>query len=244
MPKNFPKLSVVIPAYNEAERLKKTLPEILDYFAKQRYKSEIIIANDGSSDSTAQLIKRKSKKHSDLILVDLAENQGKGGALRAGIAESKGSWVLFMDADLSTPLEELDKFWKFTKEHQVIIGSRKTKGSKVTKRQNLIRENLGKVFTWLTNVLATKNITDVTCGFKLFEGKVGRKLFATGVVDDWSFDAEILFLAQKFDHSIKEVPVAWQNDPRTKVNMIKDGLKALNGLVKIRWNDLSGQYKT
>ena len=238
------KLSIVIPAYNEEDRLKKTLPKILDYFGEQKYSKEIIIANDGSSDGTAKFIQKKAKKNKILKLVDLEKNQGKGAALRHGFAKSKGAWVLFMDADLSTPLNELDKFWEFTDDYNIIIGSRKMSGANVTKRQSFLRENLGKVFTWLTNTLATKGLSDVTCGFKLFEGDKGRKIFSLGVINDWSFDSEILFLAQKFDYSIKEVPVKWENDPRTKVNMLKDGINAFLGLLKIRVNDLKGIYSS
>jgi len=236
------KLSVVIPAYNEEERLKKTLPKILTYFRKQKYTKEIIIANDGSSDGTAEFIRNKAKSSKLIKIVDLKQNQGKGGALREGFRASKGEWILFMDADLSTPINELEKFWEFASDYEVIIGSRKMAGAKVTRRQNYLRENLGRVFTMLTNLLATKNLSDVTCGFKLFKGDVGRKLFAAGVINDWSFDSEILFLAQKFGYKIKEVPVKWQNDPRTKVNMLEDGINAFIGLIKIRINDLTAKY--
>lgn len=236
------KLSVVIPAYNEEERLKKTLPKILEFFRKKSYTKEIIIANDGSRDGTAELVKQLKKGSKLLKLVDCPNNQGKGAALRQGFAKTKGEWVLFMDADLSTPLKELDGFWQYTKDHTVVIGSRKMSGANVTKRQSFMRENLGKVFTFLTNTLATKNLSDVTCGFKLFQGDLGRDLFARGVLNDWSFDSEILFLAQKKGASIKEVPVKWQNDPRTKVNMLNDGINAFLGLLKIRLNDLMGKY--
>lgn len=237
-----PKLSVVIPAYNESTRLKSTLPQIIEFFDSQKYSSEIIISNDGSTDQTTQTIKKFAKKHPQLKLVDLPDNLGKGGALRQGILATTGKWVLFMDADLSTPLAELDKFWDFTPDHDVIIGSRKMTGAQITKHQSFIRENLGKIFTLLTNLLATKNLSDITCGFKLFKGDVARRLFAQGLLDDWSFDAEILFLAQKHHHPIKEVPVKWQNDPRTKVSMFRDGINALWGLIKIRTNSLLGRY--
>lgn len=237
-----PFLSVVIPAYNEAERLSLTLPQIIKFFLSQKFTVEILVVNDGSSDSTAKVVKLFTRTTKLLKLIDCRVNQGKGGALRTGFAHSRGQWVLFMDADLSTPLNELNKFWKHGDNHPIIIGSRKTKGAKVSVRQSLIRENLGKVFTWLTNHIATKDISDVTCGFKLFRGDEGRRLFRTSVVNDWSFDAEILFLAQRRNLKIKEVPVAWQNDPRTKVNMLNDGVKALWGLIKIRLNHIQGKY--
>ncbi len=236
------KLSVVIPAYNEEDRLKRTLPQILKFFKSKKYSKEILIVNDGSTDQTSDIVKQFAKKEKTLKLVDLKQNIGKGGALRQGILKSKGTWVLFMDADLSTPLKELDKFWQYTSQYPVVIGSRKMSGANVTKRQSFIRENLGKIFTLLTNLLATKGLSDVTCGFKLFKGQVARSIFKKGILNDWSFDAEILFLAQKYQHQIKEVPVKWQNDPRTKVNMLKDGLNSLKGLITIRINDLQNKY--
>src|SRR5690606_9984825 len=119
-------------------RLKKSLPKILNYFEKQKYSKEILIANDGSTDNTAKYILQKSQNSKILKLVDCKINLGKGGALREGFAKSKGDWVLFMDADLSTPLDELDKFWQFTNEFDVIIGSRKMDGANVVKRQSFV----------------------------------------------------------------------------------------------------------
>lgn len=241
MPRH-PKLSVVIPAYNEAARLGRTLPQIVNYFTNQKYSKEIIIVDDGSTDSTANIVNRQSQKTSFLKLISLDANMGKGGAVRQGVLASIGEWVLFMDADLSTPISELDKFWTYTKDYDIIIGSRKMTGATITRRQNPLRENLGKVFTLLTNVLATKNISDITCGFKLFRGSVSRKLFKKGLLNDWSFDAEILYLAQKHHHPIKEVPVSWKNDPRSKVSLASDALNALIGLFKIRLQDIAGKY--
>ena len=238
------KLSVVIPAYNEEERLSRTLPKILNFFESRDYSSEIIIANDGSRDKTAEIVQEFIAKHPQLRLVNLKKNQGKGGALRQGVLASKGEWVLFMDADLSTPLKEIDKFWPYSKDFFVIIGSRKMSGAEIVTRQSFLRENLGKVFTFLTNTLATGNLSDVTCGFKLFHGDLARTLFKLGIINDWSFDAEILFLAQKFGHRIKEVPVEWHNDPRTKVSMLKDGVNAFKGLLRIRTNDFKGLYSS
>lgn len=240
--KNKPKLSVVIPAYNEAQRFQITLPQIIKFFSQQKFTTELIIVDDGSTDETLSVIKQLAGDYQPLIVKTHPKNQGKGAGLRTGILASHGNWVLFMDADLSTPLQELDKFWKYTKNFDVIIGSRKMKGANVKKRQNPIRENLGKVFTILTNILATKNLSDITCGFKMLKGPVARQLFAKSQINDWSYDAEILFLAQKYRHPLKEVPVEWHNDPRTKVSLLKDGLKSLVGLLRIRANDMQGYY--
>ena len=237
-----PHLSVVIPAYNEALRLKKTLPEILSYFNHQQYTREIIIVNDGSIDQTKAVVSQLTLRHQNVKFIHLSKNSGKGAAIRAGVLSSTANWVLFMDADLSTPLSQLEKFWPHTSTHPIVIGSRKIKGANIKRHQSWLRENLGKVFTILTNTIATRGISDITCGFKLFKGSTARALFAQSVLSDWSFDAEILYLAQKNHLPIKEIPVIWKNDPRTKVNMFKDGYRALLGLIKIRLNDLSGLY--
>ncbi len=238
-----PSLSVIIPAYNEADRLTKTLPEILKYFEGKSFTKEIIIVNDGSRDTTTRLIKKFQTKHPLLSLATHRKNHGKGAAVKTGMLKASGEWLLFMDADLSTPINQLEKFWPHTPKHQVIIGSRKMRGAKVKVRQNPLRENLGKIFTLLTNLLATKDLSDVTCGFKMYRGDIGHILFKNSRLTDWSFDAEILFLAQTFRYSIKEVPVEWHNDPRTKVNLLKDGLTSLKGLFQIRANHLRGYYR-
>lgn len=237
-----PLLSVVIPSYNEAVRLKKTLPEIIAFFKKQKFSSEIIIVDDGSTDQTKKVTKAISGRAANIKLISHTKNSGKGAAIKTGVLASVGDWVLFMDADLSTPLAELDNFWPHTKTNKIVIGSRKMEGANIKRHQSFLRENLGKIFTILTNSIATKGISDITCGFKLFKGSVARDLFKKSVLPDWSFDAEILYLAQKKKISIKEIPVVWKNDPRTKVNMLKDGTKALVGLLKIRYNDFQGKY--
>jgi dolichyl-phosphate beta-glucosyltransferase len=236
------KLSIVIPAYNEADRFNRTLPQIINFFKSKKYSKEIIIVNDGSTDNTIAVVAKYQKQTQLIKLVNHKKNQGKGSALRTGIARSVGEWVLFMDADLSTPLKELDNFWPQAKDYPIIIGSRKMTGAKVTKHQSFLRENLGKIFTFLTNNIATRDLSDITCGFKMFKGLIARDLFSKSVLNDWSYDAEILFLAQKNHHQIKEVPVHWQDDPRTKVNMMVDGLKALKGLLQIRLNYFQGRY--
>ena len=237
-----PHLSVVIPAYNESQRLKRTLPQIHNFFSKQKFSKEIIIVDDGSTDSTSDVVSDFVNNKKNYHLLKQSVNKGKGAALKAGIAKSKGDWVLFMDADLSTPLTELNTFWTHTDKYPIVIGSRKMNGAKITRRQSFLRESLGKVFTFLTNTLTTKGLSDITCGFKLFKGNIARSLFKKSRLPDWSFDAEILFLAQTKKYLIKEVPVTWKNDPRTKVSMIKDGINALAGLLKIRVNYLLNRY--
>lgn len=234
-------LSVVVPVYNEQNRIEKGLKKITDYLARQRFSWELIVVDDGSSDSTASLARSNLKKHLNARMLK-AKHLGKGGAVRKGVLDAMGEWVLFLDIDLATPMNELNKFMEIRDRYDVIIGSRKMKGAKVLVHQPKFREFGGKVFTALTNVLVTKGISDITCGFKLYRAELAMKLFRASILTDWSFDAEILFLAQKQGARIKELPVSWRDDPNTKVNMLKDTLRSLWGLIKIRLYDVIGAY--
>ncbi|OGY22384.1 MAG: hypothetical protein A3A65_04480 [Candidatus Chisholmbacteria bacterium RIFCSPLOWO2_01_FULL_49_14] len=234
-------LSLVIPVYNEEKRLGSGLQTIIKYLQAEEFSWELIVVDDGSSDQTITLA-RRFVKNIDNARVLKSPHLGKGGAIKQGVLNANGKWVLFLDIDLATPMTELGKFMNIRNEYDVIIGSRKMKGANVLVHQPKFREFGGKVFTALTNVLVTKGISDITCGFKLFRTKWAKTIFARSLLSDWSFDAEILFLAQKSELRIKELPVRWVNDPRTKVNLFKDTLRSFSGLVKIRVYDILGRY--
>ena len=238
------RLSVVIPMYNETARIRDTVPTLLAYFATQTYPHEFVIVDDGSSDGTADLAQELFASAENVRVLRKRPNKGKGAAVRAGMLAAKGDAVLVCDADLATPLEELDKFWRWLDDcYPVVIGSRKMAGANITHHQPLWRESLGKVFTWLTNHLATKDISDVTCGFKCFKRDAAQALFSRARLNDWSFDAEVLFIAQSLGYRIKEVPVTWHDKPGTKVRLIKDATRSIQGLMKIKLNALKGKYK-
>jgi len=237
------RLSVVIPMYNEAARFPQAAPRLLAYLQAQPYAYEIVVVSDGSTDETIAVARRELAADPALRVIENAPNRGKGHALRTGMTAAQGDIVLFTDADLSTPVEELDKFWPWLDQgYEVVIGSRKMAGAQLTRRQPLLRETLGKVFTALSDVLATRNISDVTCGFKCFSRSAAHDLFRRGRINDWSYDAEILFLAQWRNYRLKEVPVRWHDEQGSKVHMLRDGLRALRGLLRIRWNSLAGRY--
>jgi dolichyl-phosphate beta-glucosyltransferase len=169
---------------------------------------------------------------------------GKGHAVKTGMLAARGRYVLFCDADLSTPPSELEKFWPWLEQgYDVVIGSRKMPGANIVRHQPFWRENLGKVFTWLTDLIATRNISDVTCGFKCFTHEAAQRLFSRSVINDWSFDAEVLFIAQQHGLKIKEVPVTWHDEPGTRVRVLRDAMRALLGLMKIRINAARGLYR-
>lgn len=241
---NQPRLSVVIPVYNETGRLRRTLPQLLNYLHSLNYLYEIVIVDDGSSDGTCEIAREILQAEHGTQILTHAQNRGKGHAVRIGMLAAKGQYVLFTDADLSTPPMELDPFWQWLDAgYDVVIGSRKMAGANVERHQPRWRESLGKVFTWLTNRIATKGISDVTCGFKCFSHNAAQTLFGLSVLDDWSFDAEIIFLAQQKGYRIKQVPVSWHDEPGTKVRLWKDAVTSLLGLLRIRLNAMQGKYK-
>ena len=239
-----PYLSIVIPMYNEASRLSDSLPRLIEYFERQPYTHEYVAVDDGSSDGTADLARELFGDGRRVRIIASRPNRGKGHAVKVGMLAAGGKVQLFCDADLSTPPSEIERFLPcFGDGYKVVIGSRKMRGAHISRHQPLWRESLGKVFTWLTNQLATKDISDITCGFKCFTYEASQDLFSRSVIDDWSFDAEILFIAQQRGYAIKEVPVTWNDKPGTKVRLWKDALRSIRGLMRIRMNAMRGMYK-
>ncbi len=234
------KLSIVIPAYNEEQRIGRTLEKIIEYIKKRKLRAEIIIVDDGSTDATSSVVQSVQKKHprADIHHLFYTKNKGKGYAVKEGMRKAKGDWILLTDSDLATPIEELDRFLKY-RTSDIIIGSRAMHDSNV---QTLLHKKLlGRIGNLLISLLAVKGVKDTQCGFKLFKGSVAKKLFALQTIDRFGFDFEILFLAQRYGYAIKEIPVHWVNQPGSKVKG-SDYFKTLLELFKIRWNDLRGVY--
>lgn len=234
-------LSVVIPAYNEEKIIETSLKKIVKYLKDKDYTWEIIVSDDGSKDNTAKIV--KDFKRQGVRLVRAEENQGKGAALRRGILDSYGVVIIFMDADLSVPISNIDKFLgEFDKGFDVIIASRRTHGSEIKVHQPWLRENMGRVFTFLTNVITQANVSDFTCGFKGFTKAAAKKIFRVSKINRWAYDAEIIFLARKFGYKIKEVPIVWENRSDTRVRLKSVVLETFRDLLKIRMYDNSGKY--
>lgn len=233
-------LSIIIPLFNESKRI-HNLQTVLEYLNRKKISSEIIVVNDGSTDDS--LKKLEGFKHdSKLKIISYSVNKGKGYAIKEGVLKAQGEFILFTDIDLSTPINELDNFLTLTDFYEVIIATRKMSGSKVLTRQLPLRESLGKVFTLLSQLVLGLNVSDFTCGFKLFSRKAGKEIFSKLTINRWGFDSEILFIAKKMGYKIKEVGVSWKNDPLTKVKFPQDAIKSLAELIKIRINDLKGLY--
>ncbi|MDI6782531.1 MAG: glycosyltransferase family 2 protein [bacterium] len=230
-------LSVVIPAYNEANRIEKSIRRILEYLEQQDYTSELIIVDDGSSDDTPSITQAFCKKSNRVKVIRYIPNRGKGYAVRTGMLGAKGKYRLFSDADLSTPIEELAHFLRIMEQqdYQIIIGSRGLTNSQILKHQPWFREKMGKIFNHFVQWLVFPGIKDTQCGFKLFRAEVIEPLFSKQTIDRFSFDVELLYLAQKVGFKIKEEPVRWVNSPATKVNPITDATQMFFDLLRIRW---------
>ena len=243
MPAAAPALTVIVPAFNEALRIASPLREIAEYLAGRDYSAEIVVVDDGSSDDTAGVVREVAESIAlPLVLVRYAPNRGKGGALKAGFAVSRGQRVLFTDADLSTPIAETAALLEALEGGaDVAIGSRKRAGAQILKHQPWYREQMGRVFTLIARVVIA-DVSDVTCGFKAYRGDAGRDVFARVRVFDWSFDAEVLWIAGELDLSVVEVPVRWEDRAGSKVSVLRDALLSLAGLVRIRWNAALGRY--
>jgi dolichyl-phosphate beta-glucosyltransferase len=227
-------LSVVIPAYNEAARIGLTLDKILAYLKQQPFDSEIVVVDDGSTDDTVQVCRKKLASASHEILLNEA-NRGKGHSVRKGILAASGQIILFTDADLSTPIEDYEKLLaSIHMGSDIAIGSRSTTSSDVQQRQNVIREIMGKTFNRIAHLLTFKGIHDSQCGFKAFKAAAAKKLFERQKVSGFCFDAEILYLAQRMRLKTSEVGVRWVNSPQSKVRIIKDSLTMLIDLFRIR----------
>lgn len=233
-------ISVIIPVYNETKRL-DNLEKIFNYLEKQPYSSEVIAVNDGSTDDTLKALRAWQKKH-QFKIITYPQNQGKGYAVKKGMLSAQGEYRLFMDVDLSTPIEEIEKFQPYFKKHDVIIATRKAGGSTLLARQPKFRETLGKGFTFLSRVLLGVNVSDFTCGFKCFSQKSAEEIFSRLTINRWGFDSETLFIAKKLNYKIKEITVVWKNDPQTKVKFPEDIINSLSDLLTIRWNNFREAY--
>lgn len=244
-------LSVVIPSYNEMANLQRSvLPEIVTYLEQQDYSWEVILSDDGSQDGTLEKLQEFAAKH-QAVKVLANPHKGKGPTVKTGMLAAQGSWRLFTDFDQSTPLKEVEKLLKHTEQAQVIIGSREIPGA-LRDKEPFHRHLMGRVFNYLVRSLAVPKIYDTQCGFKLFSAEATEKLFRSLYIyggeqeriDAFTgaFDVELLYLARKFGFKIMEVPILWQHYHSDRVSPIKDSLRMLKDIIKIRVADLVGKY--
>jgi dolichyl-phosphate beta-glucosyltransferase len=231
-----PRLSVVIPAYNEEQRLPRTVEEIERYLDGKHVDYELILVDDGSTDGTRQVMDAAAERNPKVRLEALPHNRGKGRALASGVAVARGNEVLVTDADLSTPIEELEKLEAALKGGAgVAIASRAIKGSRIEIPQPVYRVLMGKVFNLIVQVVLLPGIWDTQCGFKLFRADVAHPVFAALTTDGFGYDPEVLYLAKRRGVKITEVPVVWRHSAPTKVMAWRSSLDMFKHVVGVRF---------
>ena len=240
---HFPKFSIVIPAYNESARIPATLRSVVSCVRDRGWDAEVIVVNDGSTDATASIVRDFAREASEVRLLENPANQGKGYSVRNGILHAQGEVVMFTDSDLSAPIEEAERlFAAIADGADIAIGSRWLESGRQTHRQPLYRQFFGRCFNLVTRMVMGLSFVDTQCGFKAFTRKAAQTVFQLQTIEGWGFDPEILFIALKRGFVVKEVPVSWAHDARTRISYLKDGLQMLTELAIIRWHALTGLY--
>jgi glycosyltransferase involved in cell wall biosynthesis len=236
-------LSVVIPAYNEALRIGNTLRVIHAYLQRQPYPAEIIVVDDGSQDGTASTVRAFDTAGLPIHVLQHGRNRGKGFSVRQGFLHAQGEYLLFSDADLSTPIEEVEKLFDALCEPcDIAIGSRALTASRVAVHQPRYREDMGRLFNLFVRMVAVPGIQDTQCGFKIFRRRAALAICQRMTTERFGFDVEMLYLARRLGYGVREVPVVWGHDPRTRVRLCRDSVSMIGDLLRIRWNDLWGRY--
>jgi len=239
----YPRLSIVIPAYNEAARIEGTLERVLWCVQKCAWDAEVLVVDDGSTDRTVEIVQQWAARNERLHLVKNPGNRGKGYSVRNGLLQAAGEIVMFTDADLSAPMEEAERlFDALDAGADVAIGSRWLDKQKQTIHQPLYRRFFGRCFNWVTRKVMGLPYKDTQCGFKAFKRDAAQTIFRLQTIERWGFDPEILFIARKLKYKIAEVAVTWGHDERSRISYLKDGLQMLKEMAEIRSNSLRGRY--
>lgn len=236
-----PYLSLVIPAYNEEQRLPESLRRVFEFVSQQDYRWEVVVVENGSTDNTFQIAKDFADQHPGFYVLQ-ATGRGKGLAVRQGMLFAQGTWRMMLDADLSMPPSEIPRFLPPQQQGQhVIIASREAPGA-VRYNEPDVRHIGGRVINAMIRALALPGLHDTQCGFKCFSAEATQKLFNLQTIDGWSFDVEILYLARKFGYAITELPIPWYYSDQSHVKPVTDTLGMLRDILRIRNNDLQGLY--
>jgi dolichyl-phosphate beta-glucosyltransferase len=239
-----PYLSVVIPAYNEALRIRTTLEKVSEYLATRNYQTELIVVDDGSTDATPDLLRDFAVRHAGTRILRNQPNRGKGFTVRRGVLEAKGEFVLFTDADLSAPVEETDKLLAALETNQAdaAVGSRALDRRLIGVAQPWYRVQAGKVFNLIVRAITGLKIHDTQCGLKLFRSSAARRAFELQRATGFGFDPEVLFLVERLGGKVVEVPVRWNDNPATKVHFLRDSTRMFLDLLALRWRWARGHY--
>ena len=240
---NKPFLSIVIPAYNEEARLPASLEKIATFLGKQTYRAEVLIVENGSSDRTYAIAQEFEKKDPIFHVLHI-EERGKGIAVKTGMLAAQGEYRFICDADLSMPIEEVNRFFPpVLEKFDIAIASREAPGAQRI-GEPAYRHFIGRAFNGFVKVMALPGLQDTQCGFKCFSAKAADHLFPLQTIQGWTFDVEVLFLARKFGYSITEVPIRWYFDAHSKVKFLRDSLHMAGDLVRIRWKAIRKEYES
>ena len=236
-----PLLSIVIPAYNEEHRLPNTLDQVFSFLSKQSYTAEVIVVENGSRDRTLEIARSYAQRFSQLRVLQLAD-RGKGRAVQHGMLQASGEFCFMCDADLSMPVEDINRFIPpALTDFDIAIASREAQGA-VRYHEPAFRHLIGRIFNTMIQVLALPELNDTQCGFKCFRSSVVQDLFKQQTLPGWSFDVEVLFIARQRGYRIVEVPIHWYFNPDSKIRVFKDSLRMAIDLLTIRMNALRGKY--
>ncbi len=237
--------SIILPAYNESERLGGSLEKVLAYVAEQGWDAEVLVVNDGSRDDTAEIARQFAAGNPIVRVLDNPGNRGKGYSVRHGVLESRGDLILFSDSDLSSPIRESAKlFAKLREGADVAFGSRWLETNLQTERQSVLRQIVGRLYNVLLRVTLGLNYKDTQCGLKAFTREAAEIVFTRQTIERWGFDPELLFIEHNINLRMVEVPVEWAHDDRSKINPLVDGVKMGIEMLGIRWAGLTGKYKS
>lgn len=236
-----PFLSIIIPAHNEANRLPRTLEQIFSFLKTQAYTSEVIVVENGSTDNTLELAMQFIKDHSDLVVIQ-EHHKGKGNAVRRGMFTARGEYHFICDADLSMPIEDLQKFLPpAISDFDIAIGSREAPGA-IRYNEPPYRHIGGRAINLVIRTLILPGLNDTQCGFKCFRAEVTQDIFRKQTIMGWSFDIELLYLARRKKLRIREIPIHWYFDPESKVNAVRDALRMIGDIFRIHLNAMRGTY--
>lgn len=236
-----PFLSIVIPAHNEESRLPRTLGQVFAFLEKQSYSSEVIIVENGSSDLTLELAREFATRHSNMIVIH-EEQRGKGNAVRRGMLQARGDYHFICDADLSMPIDEMQKFLPpMVNDFDLAIASREAPGA-IRYNEPSYRHWGGRAINFVIRLLILPGLNDTQCGFKCFRADVTESLFRQQTLTGWSFDIEILYLARRKHLRIKEIPIQWVFDADSKVSAVRDALRMIGDIFRIHINAWRGRY--
>jgi dolichyl-phosphate beta-glucosyltransferase len=237
-----PELSIIIPSYNEELRLPATLSSIAAYIRSSKRRIEVIVVDDGSRDKTVAVAEQFRNEIPSLRVVSNGENRGKGYSVRHGMEEARGEIVLFTDADLSAPIEEVEKLLPSMKTNDVAIGSRAMDRSQITIHESPFREFAGIIFNKIVRLILWLPFVDTQCGFKAFRREPCKIIFEQQTIERFGFDPELLYLARHHGLRSVEISVRWGHSPATKVSMMRDSMMMFVDVFVIRWNSITGKY--